>query len=101
MSFIDNDTPKHADIGSLTHPERLSIYKRKGSLLNACRKRCLYFSLDEIRVLVLKEGIVPKSGHFSRKDYKKALEMKEIAQKYLEEEKLEKENDITSSGIEI
>ena len=90
MSFIDNDPPKHADIGSLTHPERLSIYKRKGSLLNACRKRCLYFSLEEIRVLVLKEGIVPKSGHFSRKGYKNALEMKERAQKYLEEEKEQK-----------
>ena len=96
MSFIDNDPPKHLDIGSLTHPERTSIYGTKGSLLNACRRRCLYFSLDEIRVLVLKEGIVPKSGHFSRKDYKKALEMKERAQKYLEEEKQQKsENDLT------
>ncbi len=90
MSFIDNDPPKHADIGSLTHPERLSIYNKKESLLNACRKRCLYFSLDEIRVLVLKEGIVPKSGHFSRKDYKRALEMKEREQKYIEEEKSQK-----------
>ena len=90
MSFIDNDPPKHLDIGSLRHPERTSIYRTKGSLLNACRKRCLYFSLEEIRVLILKEGIVPKSGHFSRKDYKKALEMKERAQKYLEEEKQQK-----------
>ena len=96
MSFIDNDPPKHSDIGSLTHPERLSIYNKKGSLLNACRKRSLYFSLDEIRVLILKEGIVPKSGHFSRKEYKKALEMKERAQKYLEEEKQQKnDNDLT------
>ena len=91
MSFIDNDPPKHADIGSLTHPESLSIYNRKGSLLNACRKRCLYFSLDEIRVLVLKEGIVPKSGHLSRKDYKRAVAMRERAQKYIEEEKQQKE----------
>ena len=90
MSFIDNDPPKHADIGSLTYPERLSVYsKRKGSLLNACRKRSLYFSLEEIRILILKEGIVPKSGHFSRKDYKRALEMQKRAQKYLEEEKSE------------
>ena len=96
MSFIDNDPPKHSDIGSLRNPERLSIYNKKGSLLNACRKRCLYFSLDEIRVLILKEGIVPKSGHFSRKEYKKALEMKERAQKYLEEEKQQKnDNDLT------
>ena len=96
MSFIDNDPPKHADIGSLRNTERLSIYNRNGSLLNACRKRHLYFSLDEIRVLILKEGIVPKSGHFSRKEYKKALEMKERAQKYLEEEKQQKnDNDLT------
>ena len=95
MSFIDNDPPKHLDIGSLTHPERLSIYNKKGSLLNACRKRCLYFSLDEIRVLVLKEGIVPKSGHFSRKGYKRALEMRERAQKYLEEEQYKNNNDLT------
>ena len=38
MSFIDNDPPKHADIGSLTHPERLSIYGKKGSLLNEAMK---------------------------------------------------------------
>ena len=87
MSFIDNDPPKHADIGSLRHPERLSVYSRKGNLLIACRKRHLYFTLDEIRVLILKEGIVPKSGHFSRKGYKQAVEMRERAQKYLEEEK--------------
>lgn len=96
MSFIDNDPPKHADIGSLTHPERLSVYNRKGSLLNGCRKRSLYFSLEEIRILILKEGIVPKSGHFYRKDYKRALDMKERAQKYLEEEKQQKsDNDLT------
>jgi len=101
MSFADDHPPKHADIGSLTHPERLSIYNKKGSLLNACRKRSLYFSLDEIRVLVLKEGIIPKSGHFSRKDYKRALEMKARAQKYIEEEKLKKEslNDTLSDSI--
>lgn len=101
MSFVDNDPPKHADIGTLTHPERLSVYNRKGSLLNACRKRSLYFSLDEIRILILKEGIVPKSGHFSRKDYKRALEMKERAHKYLEEEKMQKElsNETLSDSI--
>lgn len=101
MSFVDNDPPKHADIGSLTRPERLSVYNRKGSLLNACRKRSLYFSLDEIRVLILKEGIVPKSGHFSRKDYKRALEMKERAHNYLEEEKSQKElsNETLSNSI--
>lgn len=93
MSIIDSDPPKHADIGSLTHPERLSIYNRKGSLLNAYRKRSLYFSLEEIRVLVLKEGIVPKSGHFSRKDYNRALEMKERAKQYLEAEKQQKSNE--------
>ena len=95
MSFIDNDPPKHLDVGSLLHPERLSIYSRKGNLLNRCRKRCLYFSLEEIRVLILKEGTVPKSGHFSRKDYKKALELKERAQKYLEEKQQKNDNDIT------
>ncbi|MBQ7880275.1 MAG: hypothetical protein IJ358_00305 [Clostridia bacterium] len=96
MSSIDNDPPKHADIGSLTHPERLSIYNRKRSLLNARRKRCLYFSLEEIRVLILKEGIVPRSGHFSRKGYTRALEIQERAQKYLEEEKQQKnDNDLT------
>ena len=92
MSFIDNDPPKHSDFGSLRNPERLSVYNRKGSLLNGCRKRCVYFSLDEIRILVLKEGIVPKSGHFSRKDYKRALEMKERAKQYLKEEKQQKIN---------
>lgn len=101
MSFIDNDPPKHADIGSLTNPERLSVYNRKGSLLNACRKRSLYFSLDEIRVLVLKEGIVPKSGHFSRKDYKRAVAMKKRAQKYLEEERLQKESSNTTLNDSI
>ena len=99
MSFIDNDPPKHADIGSLTLPEKLSIYNKKGSLLNACRKRSLYFSLDEIRVLILKEGIVPKSGHFSRKEYKKALEMKERAQQYLKEEKGQKEMNLETLEI--
>ena len=101
MSFVDDHPPKHADIGSLRHPERLRIYNKKGSLLNACRKRCLYFSLEEIRVLILKEGIVPKSGHFSRKDYKQALEMQERAQKYLEEEKIKKEtfNETLSDSI--
>ena len=78
MSFIDNDPPKHSDIGSLRNPERLSIYNRKGSLLNACRKRSLYFSLDEIRVLVLEERIVQKRGNFSRKGYKQAFEKKEL-----------------------
>lgn len=92
MSFIDNDPPKHLDVGSLLHPERLSIYSRKGNLLNRCCKRCLYFSLEEIRVLILKEGIVPKSGHFSRKDFKRALEMKERAHRYIEEEMLQKAN---------
>ena len=93
MSFIDNDPPKHLDIGSLKHPERTSIYGRKGHLLSDCQKRCLYFSLDEIRVLILRDNIVPKSGHFSRKDYKRALELKERAQKYLEEEKQQKGED--------
>lgn len=32
MSFFDNDSPKHLDIGSLRHPERTSIYGTKGSL---------------------------------------------------------------------
>ena len=101
MSFIDNDPPKHADIGSLTHPERLSIFQKTRLRLEGRNKGHVFFTCEEMRVLILKEGIVPKTGPFSRKGYKKALEMKQRAQKYLEEEKAEKEltNDTLSDSI--
>jgi hypothetical protein len=92
MSYIDNDPPKHTDIGSLTHPERLSIFQKTRLRFEGRNKGKVFFTLDEIKVLILKENIVPKSGPFSKKEYKKALEMKERAQKYLQEEKQQKEN---------
>lgn len=89
MSFVDNDPPKHLDVGSLTDPDKMSIYGRKRSLLNGCRKRYVYFSLEEIRILIIKEGISMPSTFrsLSKKEYEKAMEMKERANKYLEEEK--------------
>jgi len=84
MSFVDNDPPKHLDVGSLTDPDKTSIYNR-----TLCKERKVYFTLEEIRILIIKEGIsMPCTFRsLSKKEYKKAMEMKERAQKYLEEEK--------------
>jgi len=54
----------------------------------------VFFTCEELRVLIIKEGIIPLPAvkNMTRKEYKNALAMKERAQKYLEEEKLQKKS---------
>lgn len=97
MGNYDSHPPRHNSIGDLRHSERTSIYNqgKKSSFLDFIfAKRNVYFTISELRVLVLhgESPIMSYGEGLSKKAYKKALEQKEKASRWLQEEKLAKEN---------
>lgn len=95
MSFVDNDPPKHTSIGDLRHPERLSIYNvgnnRRGLIHRLIYPHFNAYNMQELRsIILMKEK--PITGYLTRKRYKMLLAQRERIEKFLEQEKLEKEN---------
>ena len=91
MSFIDNDPPKHLDVGSLTKDESINIYKA-GS--KKSYKYHVWLSIDEIRVLIAHgEKYFFSIRTNSKKEYNTALKIQNIARKYIEEAKTKTEDD--------
>ncbi|MBO4936878.1 MAG: hypothetical protein J6C90_00970 [Clostridia bacterium] len=83
MSFIDNDPPKHLDIGSLTSGKNYNIYNSKES--KSKYKYNLYFTMDEKRALIkLGEKPISDVHTNSKKVYENALKMQERARQYIE-----------------
>ena len=81
MSIYDNDPPKHLDVGSLTKGKNFNIYTSdNGNKF----KYCVFFTLEEKRVLIEKEGIFPRDVQTnSKKIYKEALEKRDRARQYI------------------
>ena len=91
MSFVDNDPPKHLDIGSLHREESVNIYK-SGS--KKSYKYHVWLSLDEIKVLIAHgEKYFFNIKTNSKKEYNAALEIQKRARKYIEEAKTKTEDD--------
>ena len=94
MSF-DNHPPKHASVGDLRHPERLSIYNvgnnRRGLISRLLYPYFVAITMEELRAIILMKE-KPIQGLLSRKQYKMHLEQKQRIKQFLEQEKLEKEN---------
>ena len=97
MGNIDNDPPKHLSASQMQDDKNWNIHKQGKLnlaepsffdwLLGKYRK--VFFNMDEIRVLTI-HGESPVMCHgnkMSRSAYKKALEQKEQARVWLEEEK--------------
>lgn len=88
MNDINDNPPKHTDIGSSNKPKRLNLLAsmiRKMLIKDDKKKiRKVNFTLEEKIILGKKEKICPIFGEYStKKAYKEALEMKKRAQKYL------------------
>lgn len=92
---VDNHPPKHASVGDLRHPERLSIYNvgntRRGLISRLLYPYFVALTVQELRAIILMKE-KPIQGHLSRKQYKMHLEQMERVKQFLEQEKLEKEN---------
>lgn len=86
MSYIDNDPPKHYNIGELTNNDSISIY----SIAKGKRryKYVVALNLEEKRALIL-HGEKPFSDirTNSKKEYLAALEIQRRAREYIELEK--------------
>jgi len=92
MGNFDNHPPRHASVGDLNNPDRLNVYKqgsKSGFLDYFFGSRRVYFSCEELRVLILhgESPVICTGIRMSRKAYKKALEQQERARIWLEEEK--------------
>ena len=100
MGNFDNHPPRHTSVGDLKNPDRLNVYRQGGkfSFLDYFfGSRKVYFTCKELRVLFLhgENPVVCNGSRMSRKAYKKALEQREKAKVWIEEEKQAKllEND--------
>ena len=100
MGNIDNDPPKHLSASQMQDEKNWNVYKQGKLNLGGSgfmdwllgKHRKVFFNMDEIRVLTI-HGESPVMCHgnkMSRSAYKKALEQKEQAHVWLEEEKQSK-----------
>ena len=91
MSFFDNDPPKHLDIGSLTEGKNFNIYTSDNGKKF---KYCVFFTLEEKKVLIEKEGIFPRDIQTNSKNvYEEALKKRERARQYIKNN--EPDNELT------
>lgn len=81
MSYIDNDPPKHLDIGSLVGGRNINIYTSEGK---SKYKYNLFFTLEEKIAAIKHEGLKLFDVHTnSKKVYKEALLTRERINQYI------------------
>ena len=97
MGNFDNHPPKHLTVSQMQDEKNWNVYKQGKLNLGGSgfmdwllgKHRKVFFNMEEIRVLYLhgERPIMCHGKKMSRTEYKKALEQKEKARIWLEEEK--------------
>ena len=91
MSYIDNDPPRHANVGHLRNPDRLNVHKQ----LNGITYHRYFVALSALeRKAIILMGEKPiLSGHTtSKKVYNKALNQQYRARLWIEEQTRKRAN---------